>query len=83
MTRAIFQPPKLRQEECEEGERRATWLELFFDLIFVVAIAQLAHNFKEDFSFIGFAKLALRLSSLLTTTNPPRWRLIDLVKDFK
>jgi low temperature requirement protein LtrA len=59
MTRAIFQPPKLRQEECEEGERRATWLELFFDLIFVVAIAQLAHNFKEDFSFIGFAKLAL------------------------
>jgi low temperature requirement protein LtrA len=59
MTRAIFQPPKLRQEEFEEGERRATWLELFFDLIFVVAIAQLAHNFKEDFSFIGFAKLAL------------------------
>ena len=58
MAKAIFQPPRLRQEECEE-ERRATWLELFFDLIFVVAIAQLAHNFKSDFSFLGFAKLAL------------------------
>ena len=59
MTRAIFQPPKLRREECEEGERSATWLELFFDLIFVVAIAQLAHNFKEDFSFFGLVKLAV------------------------
>ncbi len=59
MTRAIFQPPKLRREECEEGERSATWLELFFDLIFVVAIAQLAHNFHEDFTFRGLAKLAL------------------------
>jgi len=59
MTRVIFQPPKLRREECEEGERSATWLELFFDLIFVVAIAQLAHNFHEDFTFIGLAKLAV------------------------
>ena len=59
MTRAIFQPPKLRREECEDGERRATWLEPFFDLIFVVAIAQLAHNFHEDFSFVGLAKLAI------------------------
>ncbi len=59
MTRAIFQPPKLRREECEDGERKATWLELFFDLVFVVAIAQLAHNFHEDFSFIGLLKLAI------------------------
>ena len=59
MTRAIFQPPKLRREECEDGERSATWLELFFDLIFVVAIAQLAHNFHEEFSFLGWAKLAI------------------------
>ena len=59
MTRAIFQPPKLRREECEEGERSATWLELFFDLIFVVAIAQLAHNFNEDFNFLGLVKLGI------------------------
>ena len=59
MTRAIFHPPKLRREECEDGERTATWLELFFDLIFVVAIAQLAHNFSRDFSFLGLAELAV------------------------
>ena len=59
MTRAIFQPPKLRREECEDGERSATWLELFFDLIFVVAIAQLAHNFEADFSLVGLAKLTV------------------------
>ena len=59
MTRAIFQPPKLRREECEEGERSATWLELFFDLIFVVAIAQLAHVFQAEFTFAGLAKLAI------------------------
>ena len=59
MTRVIFQPPKLRREECEEGERKATCLELFFDLIFVVAIAQLAHNFERDFSFLGLAKLGI------------------------
>ncbi|MEL6496193.1 MAG: low temperature requirement protein A, partial [Cyanobacteria bacterium J06623_7] len=55
----IFQPPKLRREECEDGERSATWLELFFDLIFVVAVAQLAHNFQQEFSFFGLAKLAI------------------------
>ncbi|NET43391.1 low temperature requirement protein A [Okeania sp. SIO2B3] len=59
MTKAIFQPPKLRREELEEGERRATWLELFFDLVFVVAIAQLAHDLHEDYSIVGLVKLAV------------------------
>jgi low temperature requirement protein LtrA len=59
MARVIFQPPKLRREECEEEDRKVTWLELFFDLIFVVAIAQLAHNFHEDFSLGGLAKLGI------------------------
>ena len=58
MSKAIFQPPQLRREENEE-ERRATWLELFFDLVFVVAIAQLAHNLQEDFSFLGLFKFAV------------------------
>ena len=34
--------------------RRATWLELFYDLVFVVVIFQLAHNLEEDFSLYGF-----------------------------
>jgi low temperature requirement protein LtrA len=59
MARVIFQPPKLRREECEEEDRKVTWLELFFDLIFVVAIAQLAHNFHENFSLVGLTQLGI------------------------
>ncbi|MBH8552892.1 low temperature requirement protein A [Nostocaceae cyanobacterium CENA357] len=50
----FLQPPRLRIGEDSEEERRATWLELFYDLVFVVAISQLAHNLKEDISFSGF-----------------------------
>ncbi|HEY9386479.1 MAG TPA: low temperature requirement protein A [Nitrososphaeraceae archaeon] len=35
-------------------ERHATWLELFYDLVFVAVISQLAHNLEEDFSLYGF-----------------------------
>jgi low temperature requirement protein LtrA len=48
-------PPRLRTA-VQEGERHATWLELFFDLIFVVAIAQLSHELVEDHSLAGFAR---------------------------
>ncbi len=44
MTTNFLQPPRLRVGEDTEEERRATWLELFYDLVFVVAISQLAHN---------------------------------------
>jgi low temperature requirement protein LtrA len=47
-------PPRLRIDESEESERRATWLELFYDLVFVVAVSQLAHNLEEDISISGF-----------------------------
>jgi low temperature requirement protein LtrA len=48
-------PPRLRVLEDEEGEERhATWLELFFDLVFVVAIAQLADGLAEDPGIRGF-----------------------------
>ena len=52
-------PPRLRALEDEEGgERHATWLELFFDLVFVVAIAQLADGLAEDPSVHGFLVFA-------------------------
>ena len=48
-------PPRLRTLEGDDGdERHATWLELFFDLVFVVAIAQLADGLAEDPSVRGF-----------------------------
>ncbi|MDX2272415.1 MAG: low temperature requirement protein A [Cyanobacteriota bacterium] len=51
-----FQPPQLR---IDEESRRATWLELFFDLIFVVAVSQLAHKLYDQVSFTGFCEFVI------------------------
>lgn len=45
----LWQTPKLHRDE--EHERRATWLELFYDLVFVIAIFQLSHVLSKNFSF--------------------------------
>jgi low temperature requirement protein LtrA len=53
--RPWLRPPRLRTVgTAEQGERRASWLELFFDLVFVVAIAQLAEQLVRDHSLRGF-----------------------------
>jgi low temperature requirement protein LtrA len=52
----FLEPPRLRTIEDEEEERRSTWLELFFDLVFVVAVAQLGQNLSDDPSFAGFLR---------------------------
>ncbi|MCV3213903.1 low temperature requirement protein A [Plectonema radiosum NIES-515] len=44
----FLQPPRLPIGEETEEERRITWLELFYDLVFVVAVSQLAHNLHDD-----------------------------------
>lgn len=46
----------------EEGIRHATWLELFFDLVFVVAIAEMGTNLHDDLGtmqLLNFAWLFL------------------------
>jgi low temperature requirement protein LtrA len=43
------------------GERRATWLELFFDLVFVVAIAALAVFLHDHLTLSGFLGFSLLL----------------------
>lgn len=54
MTRRIWwQVPKLRTDEDEHRERRVSWLELFFDLYFVVVIAEVAHYLAEHLSWGG------------------------------
>jgi low temperature requirement protein LtrA len=53
----LLLPPRLRTLETSEG-RRASYLELFFDLVFVVAIAQLAHELTVDHSLRGFCVFA-------------------------
>jgi low temperature requirement protein LtrA len=51
-------PPRLRTASDAFEERRATWLELFFDLVFVVAVAELSHQLVVDHSLSGFAQFA-------------------------
>src|SRR6266498_2652915 len=52
-----FVPPRLRTL-ADEGERHASWLELFFDLVFVVAITELSHELVLDHSAGGFLRFA-------------------------
>jgi low temperature requirement protein LtrA len=49
----VSSPPRIRQLE-DDDTRHATWLELFFDLVFVVAVAQLAASLSHDLTLHGF-----------------------------
>jgi low temperature requirement protein LtrA len=50
----FLDPPRLRTVEEGFEERHATWLELFFDLVFVVAVAELGQNLSHDPTLHGF-----------------------------
>jgi low temperature requirement protein LtrA len=39
-------------------DRRVSFLELFYDLVYVVLISQLAHSFSQDISLVGAGKFA-------------------------
>lgn len=54
MNIARIAPPRLRTKE-EEGKRAATWLELFYDLAFVVAVAVLSERLLGDITWPGMA----------------------------
>lgn len=42
-----------REGRKEEKEGHATWLELFYDLVFVPVVSQLAENLDHNISLIG------------------------------
>jgi low temperature requirement protein LtrA len=52
----LRRPPRLRSGE--DGHRHATWLELFFDLVFVAGAAQLATGLVDDHTAQGFLRFA-------------------------
>lgn len=56
MKLAAVQPPQLRT--LEEGERTATWLELFYDLVFVASVAALGVRLAHDASWEGWTSYA-------------------------
>jgi low temperature requirement protein LtrA len=45
LERPLFEPPRIRSKE--EGKRPTSWLEFFFDLVFVVAIDQVARRLQH------------------------------------
>jgi low temperature requirement protein LtrA len=53
-----LEPPRLRTIEDPRGERHATWFELYFDLVFVAAVAQLGSALARDPSPPVFARFA-------------------------
>lgn len=49
----LIQPPRLRARERGDDQRHATWLELFHDLIFAVAVLQLANKLASGINGPG------------------------------
>lgn len=52
-------PLRLRSEDGMEPGRRVTWLELFFDLVFVAAVAQVGTHLRDDYSVTGLLRFSL------------------------
>ncbi len=57
--RALWARPRLRTDEAEHRERRVSWLELFYDLVFVVVISELTHYLASHPTLAGALGYAL------------------------
>ncbi len=55
--RYFWQPPRAHGDVIED--RSVSFLELFYDLVFVVVIAQAAHHLAEHVSWRGAAEFAI------------------------
>jgi len=51
--RRLWQRPSLKSDEEKGGGQRVTWLELFYDLVFVVVIAELSHTLSEGINLVS------------------------------
>jgi low temperature requirement protein LtrA len=51
--------PRLLTLDAERGERHASWLELFFDLVFVLAVAQVAQVLVKNSDLGGVIHFAV------------------------
>jgi low temperature requirement protein LtrA len=56
-----------------EGERRATYFELFFDLVYVFAVTQLSHHLLADLTWSGAAQTAFLLLAVYWAWNYTAW----------
>lgn len=56
--------PQLRRDEDEGNERKVGFLDLFYDLIFVVAVAQLAHDLAHHPDLVHAGRFALLFAAV-------------------
>ena len=56
-----------------DGERRATYFELFFDLVYVFAATQLSHHLLGDLTWAGAAETAFLLVAVYWAWNYTTW----------
>ena len=56
-----------------DGEQRATFFELFFDLVYVFAVTQLSHHLLDDITWAGAAETAFMLVALYWAWNYTTW----------
>jgi low temperature requirement protein LtrA len=54
-------------------EQRATWLELFYDLVFVFAVTQVSHHLLNDLTWRGAGQSALLLLVVWWSWNYTTW----------
>ncbi|CAH1664029.1 Membrane protein [Hyphomicrobiales bacterium] len=57
-------PGALLRERVEHQHARVSYVELFFDLVFVFAITQISHTLLEHFSALGLAQAAFLLGAV-------------------
>lgn len=67
--RRAWQPPALRTDEEFEQHRAVSWLELFFDLVFVVVISRLAHHLSGHVDAVGVATFAVQFLAVFWVWN--------------
>jgi low temperature requirement protein LtrA len=63
--------PYIRRRD--RGEQRATFFELFFDLVYVFAVTQLSHHLLENLSWVGAAQAGFMLVAVYWAWNYTTW----------
>lgn len=73
----MSQPASLFREHNDEQEVEVTYIELFFDLVFVFAITQLSHHLLEHLSILGAVETLLLFAAVwwawIYTTWTTNW----------
>lgn len=63
MTRSVFNKPELNRQSNLQAERKVSWLELYFDLFFVVVMYYLVHELSYEFSISNLFQYTLMFLS--------------------